>query len=151
MAAALLVGVPPATWLCTSQGLRVTHAAAASAGNQAPELQHAPVASASVTAPRGDLPLPKDDAVVGTLALADAFTIQVAVFRDVNLATAVIQQLRAAGLPAFRRSDATGLRYLVLVGPYITDGEVQASQQMLAVQGFAQGKVTHEDAGVLLP
>jgi len=151
VAAALLVGVPPATWLCTSQGLRMTHAAAASGGNKAPELQHAPVAAASVAAPRGDLPLPKDDAVVGTLALADAFTIQVSMFREVNLATAVIQQLRAAGLPAFRRSDAAGLRYLVLVGPYITDGEVEAAQQMLAAQGFAQGKVTHEDAGVLLP
>jgi cell division septation protein DedD len=100
---------------------------------------------------RADVPLPKDDAVVGTLALADGFTIQVAAFRERNLATAFIQQLRAAGLPAFRRTDGSGLRHLIFVGPYVTDGEVQAVQQMLATQGFGQGRVTHEDAGALLP
>ena len=100
---------------------------------------------------RADVPLIQDDAVVGTLALGDGFTIQVAAYREPNLATAVLQQLRAAGLPAFRRTDGNGLRQLILVGPYVTDGEVQAVQQVLVTQGFGQGKVTHEDAGVLLP
>lgn len=151
VAAALLVGVPPATWLCASQGIGVTHTAVVTSEGQSADQQHSPVELASVSVARADVPLPKDDAVVGTLALADGFTIQVAAFRETNLATAVTQQLRAAGLPAFRRTDGSGLRQLVLVGPYVTDGEVQAAQQMLATQGFGQTKVTHEDAGVLLP
>ena len=149
VAAALLV--PPATWLCASQGLHVTHAAAVSVDARAADDQTAAVASASVAAVRADVPLTPDDAVVGTLALADGFTIQVAAYREPNLAAAVIQQLRAAGLPAFRRTDGNGLRHLIFVGPYVTDGEVQAVQQVLVMQGFGQGKVTHEDAGVLLP
>jgi len=149
VAAALLV--PPATWLCASQGLRVTHAAAVSVDARAADHQPAAVAPASVAAVRADVPLIQDDAVVGTLALGDGFTIQVAAYREPNLATAVLQQLRAAGLPAFRRTDGNGLRHLILVGPYVTDGEVQAVQQVLVMQGFGQGKVTHEDAGVLLP
>jgi general secretion pathway protein A len=151
VAGALLVGLPPATWLCASQAMHVTHAASVSSDSRAADGRHAPVELASVTVARADVPLPKDDAVVGTLALADGFTIQVAAFRETNLATAVIQQLKAAGLPAFRRTDGSGLRHLIFVGPYVTDGEVQAAQQMLATQGFGQGRVTHEDAGALLP
>jgi hypothetical protein len=44
-----------------------------------------------------------------------------------------------------------GLRYLVLVGPYVTDAETQSVQQVLAGQGFRQTKVVREDAGTLLP
>ena len=87
----------------------------------------------------------------GTLALADGFTIQVAAFREANRAAAVVQQLRGAGLPAFRRTVPNGLPHLVLVGPYVTDGETPAVQQILSAQGFLQTKVVREDAGALLP
>jgi general secretion pathway protein A len=150
-AAALLVAVPPATWLCASQGIHVMHVAVASPEGKAPDHQRPPVEFASVPAVGADVRPAEENAVVGTLALADAFTIQVATFREPNLATAVVQQLRAAGLPAFRRTDGSGLRLQVLVGPYVTDGEVETAQEMIAAQGFGQGRVTHEDAGVLLP
>ena len=151
VAAALLVGVPPATWLFASQRMHVTHAAAVT--SQAPSAGHrdTPVEFAPVSAPRADVPPPHQEAVVSTLALADGLTIQVASFREADRAAALIQQLRGAGLPAFRRPDASGLRHVVMVGPYVTDGEVQAVRQLLAAQGFPQSTVTHEDAGVLLP
>jgi cell division septation protein DedD len=92
-----------------------------------------------------------DGVTSGTLALADGLTIQVAAFRAADRAAAVTQQLRGAGLPAFRRTEPGGLRYLVLVGPYVTDGETQSAQQVLSDQGFRQTKVVREDAGTLLP
>jgi hypothetical protein len=54
-------------------------------------------------------------------------------------------------LPAFWRTDASGTAFVVLVGPYVTDGEIQGVQQQLAAQGFTPARVRHEDAGVLLP
>jgi cell division septation protein DedD len=75
----------------------------------------------------------------------------VAAYREADRAAAVIQQLRGAGLPAFRRTDRNGLRHLVLVGPYVSESETEAVQQTLVMQGFRQSKVVHEDAGVLLP
>jgi len=92
-----------------------------------------------------------DDVTTGTLALADGLTIQIAAFRQLDRATSVTQQLRGAGLPAFRRIEPGGLRHLVLVGPYVTEGEIQAAQQTLSDQGFRQTKVVREDAGTLLP
>jgi cell division septation protein DedD len=78
-------------------------------------------------------------------------TIQVASFRSGDRTAAVVTQLRGAGLPAFWRTDASGTAFVVLVGPYVTDGEIQGVQQQLAAQGFTPARVRHEDAGVLLP
>lgn len=154
---ALLVILVPAAWLCAS-GLRATRAtssgttpAAASnsggAGAPAPATPPAAAAVASAAIPV----LPGEKAIVGTLALADGFTIEVAGFRDVDRATSVIQQLHDAGLPAFHRTDRNGLRHFVMVGPYVTQTEVDSIQQTLASRGFTQTRVRREDAGVLLP
>jgi cell division septation protein DedD len=97
------------------------------------------------------MPVVFDDVTTGTLALGDGLTIQVAAFREPDRAAAVTQQLRGAGLPAFRRMEPGALRHLVLVGPYVTDAEAQSAQQVLAAQGFRQTKVVREDAGTLLP
>jgi general secretion pathway protein A len=147
VASVLLVGVPPVTWLYESQGVRVTQAAVSSV---APDGQPAAaISSGAVTA--ATLPATVDEVVSGTLLLADGLTIQVAAFREADRAAAVIQQLRGAGLPAFRRTDPNAPRHLVLVGPYVTEGETESVQQILAMQGFAHTKVVHEDAGILLP
>src|SRR5437867_9238618 len=61
VAGALLVGVPPATWLCASQAMHVTHAASVSSDSRAADGPHAAVALASVTVAPADVPLPKDD------------------------------------------------------------------------------------------
>jgi general secretion pathway protein A len=147
VASVLLAGVPPATWLCASQSVRVTPAAVTAATAPA----STPIPEQAVHAAAADIPVVIDDVTSGTLALADGLTIQVAVFREPHRAAAVTQQLRTAGLPAFRRVEPGGLRYLVLVGPYITDGETQSAQQVLSEQGFRQTKVVREDAGTLLP
>lgn len=150
VASVLLVGVPPATWLCASQGLRFTTAAAVASG----PLTSRPsttVSDRGVLAAEADIPVVTDALTNGTLALADGFTIQVAAFREANRAAAVVRQLRGAGLPAFRRTVPNGLPHLVLVGPYVTDGETPAVQQILSAQGFLQTKVVREDAGALLP
>ena len=93
-----------------------------------------PYATVALASESRDLPLssPMQRDEVGTLTLADGFTVQVGAFREANRAAAVVQQFRGAGLPAFRRTDANRTRHLVLVGPYVTDGEVQAVQQILA-------------------
>jgi cell division septation protein DedD len=148
VASVLLAGVPPATWLCASQSARMTPAAAV-----------APVSAAASTAvpdraifgAGADIPVVIDDVTSGTLALADALTIQVAAFRESDRAAAVTQQLRGAGLPAFRRLEPGAFRHLVLVGPYVTDAEAQSVQRILGEQGFRQTKVVREDAGTLLP
>src|SRR5262245_37403447 len=149
VASVLLVGVPPATWLCASQSGRFASAAAVAVSGTTPR--------SSTTGPDGavlaagaDIPVVLDDATSGTLALADGLTIQVAAFREADRAAAVIQQLRGAGLPAFRRTDRSAMRHLVLVGPYVTDSETDAVQQVLLAQGFRQTKVVREDAGRLL-
>jgi cell division septation protein DedD len=117
----------------------------------------APVVASTAAPDRGvfaagaDIPVVIDDVTSGTLTLADGLTIQVAAFRELDRAAAVTQQLRGAGLPAFRRMEPGALRYLVLVGPYVTDAETQSVQQVLAGQGFRQTKVVREDAGTLLP
>ena len=147
VASVLLAGVPPATWLCASQSARMSPAAVTSA--TAPASATAP--DRPVLAAAADIPVVIDDVTNGTLALADGLTIQVAVFRERDRAAAVTQQLRGAGLPAFRRIEPGGLRHLVLVGPYVTDGEAQSAQHILDEQGFRQTKVVREDAGTLLP
>jgi general secretion pathway protein A len=147
VASVLLVGVPPATWLCASQGARLTPAAVAAPATTA-RLSNP---DKSLLAAAAGIPVVLDDVTTGTLSLADGLTIQVAVFREADRAAAVIQQLRGAGLPAFRRFDPNGARHLVLVGPYVTDLETQSVQNNLVAQGFHQTKVVHEDAGTLLP
>ncbi len=148
IASVLLAGVPPAAWLWASQSTRNTPAAAVTS-TTAPASGTVP--DRAVYAAAADIPVVIDDATSGTLALADGLTIQVAAFREPDRAAAVTQQLRGAGLPAFRRMEPGGLRQLVLVGPYVTDGEIQSAQQILFAQGFRQTKVVHEDAGTLLP
>ena len=148
VASVLLAGVPPATWLCASLSARNTPAAAV-ASAAAPASTTVP--DHTVFAAAADIPVVIDDVTTGTLPLADGLTIQVAAFREPDRAAAVTQQLRGAGLPAFRRIEPGGLRHLVLVGPYITDAETQSAQQLLSEQGFRQTKVVHEDAGTLLP
>lgn len=154
--AVLLVMLVPAAWLCAS-GLRTTHAtssgpaAAAANDNDAGAPRTATPATASTVAAASIPVLPRDSAIVGTLALADGFTIEVAGFRDVDRAASVIQQLHDAGLPAFHRTDANGFRHFVLVGPYVTQAEVDSVEQVLAARGFTQTRVRREDAGVLLP
>lgn len=148
VASVLLAGVPPATWLCASQSARLTPAAAVAPATAAPS---ATVPDRTVVAAGADIPVVFDDVASGTLALADGLTIQVAAFREPDRAAAVTQQLRGAGLPAFRRMEPGGSRHLVLVGPYVTDTETQSVQQILATQGFRQTKVVREDAGTLLP
>jgi cell division septation protein DedD len=149
VAGVLLVGVPPATWLCASQGARIAPTAVSASASTAHSSSSGPDRAALAAA--ADIPVVLDDVANGTLSLADGLTIQVAVFRETDRAAAVIQQLRGAGLPAFRRTEPNGNRNLVLVGPYMTDGETQSVQQILAAQGFRQTKVVHEDAGTLLP
>jgi general secretion pathway protein A len=146
-ASVLLAGVPPATWLWASQSARSTPTAAVTAA-AAP----APaVPDRAVFAAAADIPVVIDGVTSGTLALADGLTIQVAAFRAADRAAAVTQQLRGVGLPAFRRTEPGGLRYLVLVGPYVTEVETQSAQQVLSDQGFRPTKVVREDAGTLLP
>ena len=148
VASVLLAGVPPATWLWASQSARMTPATAVTSAT-APASTTVP--DRAVFAAAAEIPVVIDDVTSGTLALADGLTIQVAAFREPDRAAAVTQQLRGAGLPAFRRVEPGGLRHLVLVGPYVTDGETQSAQQMLSEQGFRQTKVVREDAGTLLP
>jgi general secretion pathway protein A len=148
VASVLLAGVPPATWLCASQSARMTPAAAVAPVSAAPSTA---VPDRAVFAAGADIPVVIDDVTSGTLALADALTIQVAAFREPDRAAAVTQQLRGAGLPAFRRLEPGGSRHLVLVGPYVTDAEAQSVQRILGEQGFRQTKVVREDAGTLLP
>jgi type II secretory pathway predicted ATPase ExeA len=148
IASVLLAGVPPATWLWASQSARMTPAAAVTSAT-APASTTVP--DRAVVAAAADIPVVIEDVTSGTLALADGLTIQVAAFREPDRAAAVTQQLRGAGLPAFRRREPGGLRHLVLVGPYVTDGETQSAQQILSEQGFRQTKVVREDAGTLLP
>jgi len=148
VASVLLAGVPPATWLWASQSARNTRTAAVTSAT-APGSTAVP--DRAVYAAAADIPVVIDDVTTGTLALADGLTIQIAAFRQLDRATSVTQQLRGAGLPAFRRIEPGGLRHLVLVGPYVTEGEIQASQQTLSDQGFRQTKVVREDAGTLLP
>jgi len=148
VASVLLAGVPPATWLCTSQSARMTPAAAVA---PAPALASTVAPDRGVFAAGADIPVVIDDVASGTLTLADGLTVQVAAFRELDRAAAVTQQLRRAGLPAFRRMEPGGFRYLVLVGPYVTDAETQSVQQIVAGQGFRQTKVVREDAGTLLP
>ena len=148
VASVLLAGVPPATWLCASQSARMTPAAAVAPTAAAPATA---VPDRAVVAAGADVPVVFDDVASGTLALADGLTIQVAAFRETDRAAAVTQQLRGAGLPAFRRMEPGGFRQLVLVGPYVTDTETQSVQRILAGQGFRQTKVVREDAGTLLP
>jgi len=150
VASVLLVGVPPATWLCASQGARITKSAVVAPVSAAPS-SAAPSNGAVVAAAAAAIPVVPDAVSDGTLSLADGLTIQVAAFREGDRAAAVIQQLRGAGLPAFRRIEPNGLRHLVLVGPYMTEGETESVRQVLSVQGFRQTKVVHEDAGILLP
>jgi hypothetical protein len=153
--AVLLAILVPAAWLCAS-GLRAKPAAPATApvggsvenGNGA---QGAKPAAGPVAAAAAIPVLPTGTTPIGTLALADGFTIEVAGFRDVDRASSVIQQLHDAGLPAFHRTDANGLRHFVLVGPYVSQIEVDSVQQTLAAKGFTQTTVRREDAGVLLP
>ena len=148
VASVLLAGVPPATWLWASQSARMTPATAVTSAT-APASTTVP--DRGVFAAAAEIPVVIDDVTSGTLALADGLTIQVAAFREPDRAAAVTQQLRGAGLPAFRRVEPGGLRHLVLVGPYVTDGETQSAQQILSEQGFRQTKVVREDAGTLLP
>jgi cell division septation protein DedD len=148
VASVLLAGVPSGTWLWASQSARNTPTAAVTSAT-APGSTTVP--DRAVNAAAADIPVVIDDVTTGTLALADGLTIQVAAFRQPDRAASVTQQLRGAGLPAFRRIEPGGLRHLVLVGPYVTEGEIQASQQTLSDQGFRQTKVVREDAGTLLP
>jgi general secretion pathway protein A len=148
VATVLLAGVPPATWLAASQSARSTPAAAVAATTGSASTT---VSDRAVYAAAADIPVVIDDVTTGTLALADGMTIQVAAFRERDRAASVTQQLRGAGLPAFRRMEPGGLRHLVLVGPYVTDAEAQSAQQILSEQGFRQTKVVREDAGTLLP
>ena len=148
VASVLLAGVPPATWLWASQSARSTPPAAVAAA-AAPASASLP--DRAVFAAGADIPVMIDDVTTGTLMLADGLTIQVAAFREPDRAAAVTQQLRGAGLPAFRRMEPGGLRHLVLVGPYVTEVETQSVQQVLSDQGFRQTKVVREDAGTLLP
>jgi cell division septation protein DedD len=149
VAGMLLLGVPSATWLWASQAGRATTASSKPAPLLRPE---GTMALASVsTRPAAVVPDGSDEATIDTLTLADGFTIQVGAFKGADRATAVVQQLRGTGLPAFRRADGSGLWHLVLVGPYVADTEVQAVQQALAGQGFGHTKVVREDAGSLLP
>jgi len=149
VASVLLVGVPPATWLCASQGARITKSAVVAPVSAAPS--SAALSDATVVAAAAAIPVVPDEVSNGTLSLADGLTIQVAAFREGDRAAAVIQQLRGAGLPAFRRIQPNGLLHLVLVGPYVTEGETESVREMLSAQGFRQTKVVHEDAGILLP
>jgi general secretion pathway protein A len=149
VAGMLLLGVPSATWLWASQAGRATTVSSKPAPLLRPE---GPVALASVSTRAAALvPDRSDETTIGTLTLADGFTIQVGTFRGADRAAAVVQQLRGTGLPAFRRADGGGLWHLVLVGPYVADTEVQAVRQALAGQGFGHTKVVREDAGSLLP
>jgi cell division septation protein DedD len=147
VASVLLAGVPPATWLWASQSARMTPTAAVTTA-AAPA---STVPDRAVFAAAADIPVVIDDVTTGTLALGDGLTIQVAAFRQPDRAAAVMQQLRGAGLPAFRRMEPGGMRHLILVGPYVTDAEAQSAQQVLSDQGFRQTKVVREDAGTLLP
>lgn len=150
----LLVMLAPAAWLCAS-GLRAAYTPASSVAVAAGRGDGAvtPTAAISSASPAAaTIPvLPGDNATVGTLALADGFTIEVVGFRDADRAASVIQQLHDAGLPAFHRTDADGLRHFVLVGPYVSQSEVDAVRQLLTTRGFTQTHVRREDAGVLLP
>jgi type II secretory pathway predicted ATPase ExeA len=148
VASVLLAGVPPATWLWASQSARPAPVANVAAAAAPPATA---VADRAVIPAAADIPAVADDATSGTLTLGDGLTIQVVAFRERDRAAAVTQQLRGAGLPAFRRMEPGGLRHLVLVGPYVTDAETQSVQQVLADQGFRQTKVVREDAGTLLP
>ena len=149
VASVLLLGIPCATWLYASQGSRLAYKAAPVV--PVSEVQHPDVALASVTAAPIATPIVQETPASGTLSLSDGLTIQVVSFRSGDRTAAVVTQLRNAGLPAYWRMEPSGAAFVVLVGPYVTDGEIEGVQQQLATQGFAQGRVRHEDAGALLP
>ena len=108
VASVLLVGVPPATWLCASQGARMTASASVAPVSTA---RSAGSSNGAVASAAAVIPVLSDEVASGTLSLADGLTIQVAAFREADRAAAAIQQLRAAGLPAFGRIERA--KYLV--------------------------------------
>ena len=149
-ASALLIALPSATYLAAARTARQPKTVASTAAPTHPDPRTPGVALASVATGHSVVTATQPEFSTGTLGLGDSLTIQVTTLRQENGAAAVVQQLRGAGLPAFRRIDGS-MRHLVLVGPYVTDSEVETIQQQLAMQGFTQTTVIHENAGALLP
>jgi type II secretory pathway predicted ATPase ExeA len=143
VAAALLAVVAPATWLGASQ---LRWESAAGTGDRTARADVGSGGALAMTA-GGSNPVVAE--TVDTLGVVDGFTIQAAALRRPDGAATIVQQLRGAGLPAFARTLPGGTWHLVLVGPYVTEGEVTAVQQALSRHGFADTKVVRDEGSAL--
>jgi general secretion pathway protein A len=76
---------------------------------------------------------------VKSLLVADSFNLRVASFRMVGSASSLAAELQAVGLPAFVRADR-GMNHVV-VGPYLSHGEVTGVQSRLASYGHPDSDV----------
>lgn len=83
---------------------------------------------------------------VRELVTADSFNVMVASFKSEPRAAAVAAQLEASGLPAFSRHVQIGPWHQVIVGPYLSETEVLAVQQRLAVDGHSGSRIFIEHA-----
>jgi general secretion pathway protein A len=75
---------------------------------------------------------------VKSLPAADSFNISVASFRVGATAASLAAELQAVGLPAFVRVERASL-HRVIVGPYLSQGEVVGVQSRLAAYGHSAG------------
>jgi hypothetical protein len=73
---------------------------------------------------------------VRSLPVADSFNVRVASFRVAGSAAAMAAQLQAEGLPAFVRVER-GTVHQVIVGPYLSHGEIAGIQARLARHGHS--------------
>jgi type II secretory pathway predicted ATPase ExeA len=73
---------------------------------------------------------------VKSLPAADSFNVRVASFRVAGSAAALAAQLQAGGLPAFVRVER-GSVHQVIVGPYLSYGEIAGVQARLARYGHS--------------
>jgi general secretion pathway protein A len=77
---------------------------------------------------------------VKSLPAADSFNVRVASFRMAGSAAALAAQLQAEGLPAFVRVER-GSVHQVIVGPYLSYGEIAGVQSRLAHYGHSGNDV----------
>jgi hypothetical protein len=73
---------------------------------------------------------------VKSLPAADSFNVRVASFRVADGAAALAAQLQSEGLPAFVRVER-GSVHQVIVGPYLSQGEIVGVQSRLAHYGHS--------------
>ena len=132
-------------WPAASRGLAAAAAVTAAlglggwslrGGSPAPVVPAPPVVFAASTAP---LAL-NESFDVKPLQVAGSYNVRVGSFRWAASAMELTEKLQASGLPAFTRLEPRGM-HQVIVGPYLSEGEIVAVVKHLAGAGFASRDV----------